>query len=672
MEAVQFNQLIKSVKLGKLVGNARYLHHSAFHAIPPELKDFIILIANALKIPDNNWNIIKLHTQQFRISYLNYPQFHEDSYPALHNSITVDLDNKTQKIADYTATENAPILHRKELFISPDDEHYAEFLSITAEGEAAGLYENSRIIGFKKSWERVIHQHGYELVDGRLFRLSAVINAATTDNKIDRHKTAIQRQSLSTPMKALAKHDYLNGEYTVFDYGCGLGDDLKELEAHGIDAAGWDPTHRPEVDRFTCDLVNIGFVINVIEDREERIEALHLAFELADKLIVIAAMIAGEAHTQKFTPYKDGVITSLNTFQKYFSQSELQAFIENTLDENAIAVGPGIFFVFKDKLEEQLFLADRQKRQHHWKQITTRPTSNKEKFELVYVENEQLFKEFWNTCLALGRIPANDEFSASTKIKTLVVSHQKTFTLLDNLFEHNEFAQAEQYRKDDLLVYFSLSQFDKRKPYTQLPDSLQHDVKAFFGNYNNAITIARELLFSIADTELIAETSLAAQQILPASTLLANHSLTFHKDFIDLLPAVLRVYIGCGIQLYGDIEDIQLIKIHFHSGKVSFMGYVDFDDSPLPLLKERIKVKLTQQQVDYFDYVEEYAQQPLYYKSHYLTEDYPNYKKQVGFDKKIALFLPTNTRYGLKLDALQTLLDNNQTEIKGFRFYSKK
>ena len=130
------------------------------------------------------------------------------------------------------------------------------------------------------------------------------------------------------------------------------------------------------------DLVNIGFVINVIEDREERIEAVQLAFELADKLLVVSAMIAGDAHIQKFTPYKDGVITSLNTFQKYFSQSELQGFIENTLDENAIAVGPGIFFIFKDKLEEQLFLASRQTRHHSWKQITTRPTNSKEKFEL--------------------------------------------------------------------------------------------------------------------------------------------------------------------------------------------------------------------------------------------------------------------------------------------------
>lgn len=38
----------------------------------------------------------------------------------------------------------------------------------------------------------------------------------------------------------------------------------------------------------------------------------------------------------------------------------------------------------------------------------------------------------------------------------------------------------------------------------------------------------------------------------------------------------------------------------------------------------------------------------------------------------MALLLPSNIRYGLRLDALHALLDSNQLEIKGFRFYTKK
>jgi len=133
-----------------------------------------------------------------------------------------------------------------------------------------------------------------------------------------------------------------------------------------------------------------------------------------------------------------------------------------------------------------------------------------------------------------------------------------------------------------------------------------------------------------------------------------------------------KQYVGCGNQLFGDLDEIQLIKIHFHSGKVSFMEYENFDGSALPLLKGRAKVKLAQQSTDFFDASDEYVPQPLYFKSHYLTEDYPNYKKQCGFDKRIRLLLPSNTRYGIRLDALHALLESNQLEIKGFRFYTKK
>ena len=32
-------------------------------------------------------------------------------------------------------------------------------------------------------------------------------------------------------MQILARHDYLNGDQSILDYGCGKGDDIRELEA---------------------------------------------------------------------------------------------------------------------------------------------------------------------------------------------------------------------------------------------------------------------------------------------------------------------------------------------------------------------------------------------------------------------------------------------------------
>ncbi|MCP5079399.1 MAG: DNA phosphorothioation-associated putative methyltransferase, partial [Psychromonas sp.] len=314
-----FTNLVKEIKVGKQLPDAIYLHKDAFSELPKTLNGFIPAVAKALNIDENDWDLVKLFKKDFRLSLLSYPDFYTDSYPALHKSINVDLSKLSHRITEYSNTENPPILHRKETMVLTDNPHYEYFTQLTAEGENAGLYENTRIIGFKQSWLNLITRHGYELVDGRLFRSSAVLE--TTDkNSIDRHKTAIVRHELSAPMKTLAKRGFLEGDYTIFDYGCGRGDDLRELEAHGLDAIGWDPNFQPDNDKVTSDIVNIGFVLNVIEDQDERLEALLGAWELTEQFLVVSVMLANETYIRQFTPYKDGVITSRNTFQKYFTQ----------------------------------------------------------------------------------------------------------------------------------------------------------------------------------------------------------------------------------------------------------------------------------------------------------------------------------------------------------------
>ena len=130
------------------------------------------------------------------------------------------------------------------------------------------------------------------------------------DIEIQRHLTAVDRDKLSTPMQSLARHGYLHGDHSIFDFGCGKGHDLLELEAHGLDAAGWDLVFRPNGKKQASDIVNLGFVINVIEDRRERAATLSEAYSLANRLLVVAVMLGGEATIQKFTPYKDGVVTA--------------------------------------------------------------------------------------------------------------------------------------------------------------------------------------------------------------------------------------------------------------------------------------------------------------------------------------------------------------------------
>jgi len=52
-------------------------------------------------------------------------------------------------------------------------------------------------------------------------------------------------------------------------YGCGLGADIRGLRELGFDAYGWDPVHAPDGPQADADVVNLGYVLNVIEDPAE-------------------------------------------------------------------------------------------------------------------------------------------------------------------------------------------------------------------------------------------------------------------------------------------------------------------------------------------------------------------------------------------------------------------
>ncbi|ELA9593028.1 DNA phosphorothioation-associated putative methyltransferase [Vibrio parahaemolyticus] len=666
-----FAKLVSDIKVGKQLPDAVYLHRDAFSALPNVMAQFIPAVAKAVSLEEDDWNLVKLFKKEFRLSLLHYPDFYTHSYPALRQSLNVDLSKLSHKITSYEDSDNPPILHRKETMILPDSEHYVHFQSLTQEGESAGLYENSRLIGFKRSWEYVIARHGYELVDGRLFRSTSVIQIE--ESGIDRHKTALVRHELSAPMKTLVKHGYLEGSYSIFDYGCGRGDDLRELEAHGLDALGWDPNFQPDNDKVSSDIVNIGFVLNVIEDQDERLEALLGAWELADKFLVVSVMLANESYITQFKPYKDGVITSRNTFQKYYAQSEIKAYIERSLQEDAITVAPGIFYVFKDKLEEQQYLQSKYKRHHKWQQLTSpEPVEAKDKAKLLITQNQDLFNAFWNTCLELGRIPANDEFEQSDKIRELIGSHKKVFNLLREMFDTKEFEQAEKSRKEDLLLYFAVGLFEKRKPYTQQPESLKRDIKALFDDYKTAINLATELLFAIADTELINEQCVKAHTQLSTSLLNEGHSLIFHRDYIDDLPLLLRVYIAAGLQMYGELdEEIDLIKIHTTSGKLTLTVYDDFEKS-VPFLVERIKIKMAEQDIDFFDYVDEERRPPLLNKHLLLTTADKNYEKQKSFDRRLSKLLDYKPSIEVVMNRLvfNNALISKGKYIIGYRFFN--
>jgi DNA phosphorothioation-associated putative methyltransferase len=677
MDFEVYKEIVKSIQIGKKLPDALYIHESAFEGLPAEFHIVLNYLKHEYEADKIEFNVIKLGLKDYKISLLHYPTFLEESYPALDTSTTIDIVRKTKRKTSYQKSKNPPILHRKEAFLQSDHPAVPLFKEITKEGEKAGLYENTKKIGFRSNWEKLILNKGYHLVDGRLKKLEKK-KAKKADGsktiKVKRHLTAIDRYSLSVPMQNLARHGYLDGDYSILDYGCGKGDDLKELQAHELNVVGWDPVYLPDGDKKKSDVVNLGFVLNVIEDPEERKKSLLEAAQLSKRLLVVSVMLENQNTSEVFKPYKDGVLTKRNTFQKYYTQSEFKSYLEAVLGKQPVAVGPGIFYIFNDELEEQKYLSNRYRRTSDWVMKTQKQKVIKaRKIRLTKLEKYQdVVENYWGTILDMGRMPATSEYEHYPIITSIFGSQKKGFEETIQMYEEDGFIEARKNRIDDLKVYLALSMFEQRKPYRNMPDSLQRDIKDFFGKYRDGVTQSKDLLFSVGKPDVIQEACEEYQKKEKVGNIYENHSYQFHVSEVENLPSELKIYTACASRLYGDVHNADLIKIHFHSGKLTLLSYIEFGKSPLPDLKQRIKINLRTQQINFFDYGDRYPYQPLYLKSKYIRDDFLNYKKQVKFDKKLeSLNLFDLSGFGPSNDQFNEILMKNNVWIKNFQITCK-
>ena len=177
----------------------------------------------------------------------------------------------------------------------------------------------------------------------------------TEKTQIHRHRAALSRHSvsgdLSLPLSLLEARGHFGSGATVFDYGCGRGADLRALKKRGVAAAGWDPYFAADRPRTIADVVNLGYVLNVIEDEQERRETLAAAWALTRKVLCVAVRIGGAAAQSQFRPYGDGVVTSRGTFQKFYSQSEFRDYVFAVLRRPTLLIAPGIGLVHRPTAE---------------------------------------------------------------------------------------------------------------------------------------------------------------------------------------------------------------------------------------------------------------------------------------------------------------------------------
>jgi DNA phosphorothioation-associated putative methyltransferase len=676
-------------KIGKRVVDELYVHLSGLDQLNDLAQEQRILdaIRYLSTLAERVPNVAKLNLKTGRLSLLAYREFDTDPFPELLVSWTFapgSADMPSCRI--YTDSLNPPILHRKELLVPETYPGREAWGRLTSTAELLGLFDDTTSIGFKRNWERLVASKGYRLAGNEFLPLGNETyrdDAAEPwhgDGPVQRHLTALARNGFSAPLQLLMRHGLLSPGCTFFDYGCGRGGDVANLNANGFDAHGWDPHFAADQPILEADVVNLGFVVNVIEDPAERVEAIHRAFKLTRRVMSIGVMLHGNEPSGR--PFRDGFITSRNTFQKYFSQAEFKDYVEEVLHQDVFMAGPGVAFVFSDKDSEQRFHAGRFRsrgvatrllrlgspRVHATKEPIERRVkpARPSNSEVEFMKAQRHLDSIWATALDLGRLPEPDEVIDLEEVESQCGSLRKAMRLLACHYDQNLLAKAAATRADDIRLYLAAQQFSKRPTYRQLERRLQRDIKAFFGDYVTAQASGLGLLRDAADPEQLLEACQCAATS-GLGWLDGNRSLQLHFSMIERLPVLLRAYMACGLMLWDAISEVQLVKIHIDSGKLTLMEFDDFDTNPLPMLRRRIKVNVRKVDYDLFDYGSPEHPKPfLYRKSRYIGEDYPGYVEQLAFDEALeATGILGNSDFGPSADQLFEELEGRRLSITG-------
>ena len=433
--------------------------------------------------------------------------------------------------------------------------------------------------------------------------------------------TAMKRVEISRPIRLALEAGVARSEDDVFDYGCGHGHDVEFLRELGHDSEGWDPIHRPDTALRSAAVVNLGYVLNVIEDPAERIGALRQAWELATRALIIAVRTTSDLRSIAHgIDHGDGLLTGADTFQKLYRQSEAASYIDDALQAKSIPLGVGVFVVFKSDEVEQQWVDDRNARRRI-RRLTRVPEPRQTLRDRTYQEHRELLGPLEAFIAEHGRIPAHQEEAWTLEVIDALGSLPRAFQVIRHAAVEPWWEAAADERRTDLTVRFALARLGRRPRYSALPAAVQRDVRALFGSYKSACMQADDLLFSIGEPDVVRR----AAAVAPVGKLTAD-AIYVHVDAVELLPPELRVYLGAAEAVIGEVPSATLVKAHFDRPRVSWLVYPHFDTDPHPSLRESWVVDFRQLDVRPYDYSGRDNPPVLHRKELFIAPGHPRYE----------------------------------------------
>ena len=175
--------------------------------------------------------------------------------------------------------------------------------------------------------------------------------------------------------------------------------------------------------------------------------------------------------------------------------------------------------------------------------------------------------------------------------------------------------------------------FSGRPKYKQLSSTLKKDIRLHFGTIDSIETEAKTFLFSLGNDELL--TNDCESAVSETLGYMDDNKLIFRSTNADYLPLRLKGILAISHRISGALDDVDIMKIHLGSKKVTYLTLDNFDNSPLPRIVKRTVVDLRLNSVFTASYDEKKQVRLFYLKSKLMKATDKNYSNQAHFDARI-------------------------------------
>ncbi|WP_197502747.1 MULTISPECIES: DNA phosphorothioation-associated putative methyltransferase [unclassified Mycobacterium] len=435
-----------------------------------------------------------------------------------------------------------------------------------------------------------------------------------------RERTAIGRGDLSMPVRQALIDEVVRPGLSVLDYGCGRGQDTARLRKMGVSADGWDPHFAPDTPLSERDVVLLTYVLNVIEDSEERQEAIRKAWQLATKVMVVSCRLTWELSSVSGDEFGDGIVTSRNTFQRFFTPSEIRKVVEATTGRRCVSPVPGVVYAFRRDEDRFAYLARGAISEFRWAASEDYASAVAE--VILFAERRgrpPLFEEIPNHLLPqLGRL-----------------SRRSLLELINKGASADRVSDGLRRSTLDTLLYLGTSIFNGRASLTELPLGIQADIKHCFKSYREACARADRLLAKIRDDTYVR----GAMQNSPGK--MTATAFYVHRRAASKIAVVLRLYEHCGFIAAGRPDGWNILKLDHRGRRVSWSSYPEFDAEPHPTLDWTYGVDMSSLESSFQNFGNRANRPLLHRKEEFLDPDDPvvaKYRRLTAAEVRAGLY----------------------------------